>query len=261
MQINRKITIKQLDMSLILPNNVRDVKHGGHKIVIIGKPGEGKSILIDDILYQKRHIFPTGLACSGTEDSNKNYANRFPDCFIYNALNEEIVQSFINRQVVSRDHLSVPWAVLVLDDVMTDPNMFNNQVFYDLFKNGRHYALLCILALQYGMDIKPGIRDVLDGVFIFRNPLLRSRKKIYENFASIIPSFDLFCKIMDTVTNDHTALYIHNSSTSNNIEDCVFWYKAKRVPSDFKVGCKEFWDFDRVRNKNSQSSSADRPHR
>ena len=68
------------------------------------------------------------------------------------------------------------------------------------------------------------------------------RKVMYENYAGIIPDFKLFCEIMDEITNDHTALYIHNFSTTNNWQDCVFWYKAKPVDKDFRFGADEYID-------------------
>ena len=93
------------------------------------------------------------------------------------------------------------------------------------------------------MDVKPVIRTNIDGVFILRETNLRNRRSLYDNYAGIIPTFDMFCEIMDQITNDYTALYIHNATTSNNLEDIVFYYKAKPVPCDFKFGSKDFWKF------------------
>ena len=53
----------------------------------------------------------------------------------------------------------------------------------------------------------------------------------------------MFCDIMDQLTDDYTALYIHNSTHSNKLEDCIFYYKAKKIPDDFKFGCPDYWDF------------------
>ena len=97
------------------------------------------------------------------------------------------------------------------------------------------------------MDIKPVIRTNVDGVFILRETNLRNRKSLYENYAGIIPDFTMFCAIMDSITTDYTALYIHNATTSNKLEDCLFWYRAKPVPEDFKLGCRDLWKFHRSR--------------
>lgn len=70
---------------------------------------------------------------------------------------------------------------------------------------------------------------------------------MYENYGGIIPDFKLFCTILDQITDDFTALYIHNTTDTNNWKDCVFWYKAQKVPSDFKFGCPEYWQYHEQR--------------
>jgi len=126
---------------------------------------------------------------------------------------------------------------------MDDPKMFNNKLFHSLYKNGRVWDFLMITAMQYCMDVKPVIRTSIDGAFIFREPNLKVRRALYENYASIIPTFKLFCALMDNLTEDYTCLYIHNRTQSNNIEDCVFWYKGKAVPEGWKFGSRDYWAF------------------
>ena len=100
-----------------------------------------------------------------------------------------------------------------------------------------------VLSLQYALDIKPAIRTNIDGTFILRETNLRNRKILHDNFAGVIPDFTLFCEILDQLTDDYSAVYIHNATTSNKMEDCVFWYKAKPVPENFRIGCDDYWDF------------------
>ena len=40
---------------------------------------------------------------------------------------------------------------------------------------------------------------------------------------------------------------IHNATTSNNLEDIVFYFKAKPIPDDFRFGSKDFWKFHQNR--------------
>ena len=98
------------------------------------------------------------------------------------------------------------------------------------------------------MDVKPVIRTNIDGTFILREPSLKNRRALWENYAGIIPDFSMFCEIMDQITDDYTALYIHNATQSNKLEDCVYWYKApKNTPHGFKMGCPDFWLFHEQR--------------
>lgn len=199
--------------------------------------------LITSLLYEKRHIFPAGIIMSGTEDSNSYYKRIIPSTFVYNRLDEKKIEDFIVRQKAAKKFVSNPWAVLLLDDCTDDPKLFNRSLFQGLYKNGRHWKMLFILSLQYCMDIKPVIRTNVDGVFILRETNLRNRKSLWENYAGVIPDFSMFCSIMDQITDNFTALYIHNATTSNKLEDCLFWYKAKDVPKNFRFGSRDLWKF------------------
>ena len=218
---------------------------GDHKFLLASCDvvhNTGKSTLIGSLLYAKKHIYPCGVAFSGTEDSNHFYKTIFPSTFVFNTYDEDQIQKVIRRQKIAKEHLENAWAVMILDDCTDDPALFRKPLQQGLYKRGRHWRLWYILSLQYGMDVRPVIRTNVDGVFILREANLRNRKVMYENYAGIIPDFKLFCDILDQITDDYTALYIHNATRTNDWRDCVFWYKAKPAPKDFKFGCDTFWD-------------------
>lgn len=242
----QKISIKELDLNMISPASLSD--YNSSKLVIIGKPGTGKTFLIKSLLYNKHTIIPTGIVMSGTEDSNAAYSEIFPPIFIFNGMDTNKIEQFIRRQKVSMQNIPEnPWSLLLLDDCADDPKILRTPLFQDIFKNGRHWKMLFILSLQYALDIPPSVRTNVDGVFILRENNLRNRKVLYENYAGIIPDFKLFCDIMDQLTNNYTALYINNTGTSTDWRDCVFWYKAKPVPDGFKFGCPDYWGFANTR--------------
>lgn len=243
------LNIRELDVNIIMPSIERmyEPKQGGSKITVIGKAGTGKSTMLKSLLYEKSAIFPIAMGMSGTEDSNQFLSSILPKLFIYNNLDTEKIKDFVKRQKYAKKYLKNPWGVLILDDVTDDPKIFNDTLFKGIYKNGRHWKLLFILSLQYCMDIKPDIRSNIDGTFLLRETNLRNRRSLWENYAGVIPDFGTFCELMDKLTDDYSALYIHNQSTSNKLEDCVFWYKAKPVPDDFKLGCPDYWKFHNTR--------------
>lgn len=243
------LRIRELDPDMIAPmtKNKDKPDQGGSKIVVIGKPGTGKTTLITSLLYEKSHIFPAGVVMSGTEDSNGHYGRIFPSSFVYNALDKNQIDGFIKRQKIAKTHLPCPWAILLLDDCTDDPKLFNDPMFQGIFKNGRHWKMWFILSLQYSLDIKPVIRTNVDGTFILRETNMKNRRSLWENYAGVFPDFGMFCEVLDQLTDDYTALYVHNQTTSNKLEDCVFWYKAKPIPPNFRIGCDEYWHFHEER--------------
>lgn len=207
----------------------------------------GKTTLIASLLYGKKHIFPVAMAMSGSEDSNHFYKQILPSTFVFNDYDPEQIKSFVKRQKMAKLYLENPWAILLLDDCTDDPKIFNSKLQHAIYKKGRHWNMWYILSLQYSMDVKPVIRTNVDGIFILRESILKNRENLWRNYAGIIPDFKLFCTLMDELTDDFTAMYIHNTGTSNDWRDCVYWYKAPIIPKDFKFGCKEYWDFHEQR--------------
>lgn len=245
-----KIEISELDPDIIPPitSRMNDPNYnGGCKLVIVGKPGTGKSSLIKSILYSKKHIFPVGIAMSGSEDSNHAYKEIMPSSFVFNEYDEDKISQFIKRQKIAMRHLPNPWAVMILDDCTDDPRLFNKPLQQALYKKGRHWKMLYILSLQYAMDVKPVIRTNVDGIFILREPLLKNRESLYKNYASIIPDFTTFCELMDKLTDDYCAMYIHGATQTNSWQECVFYYKASIISKDWKFGCPEYWKFHESR--------------
>jgi energy-coupling factor transporter ATP-binding protein EcfA2 len=242
----RVFRIKELDINTIRPVNISDK---GAKYAVIGKPGTGKSTLIKTLLYYKKHIIPTIKVHSGTEEDTGDYMKFIPSLFIDTDLKLQAIADLKKRKKYAIQYLDNPWVANVLDDVTSDPKLFNKEIFLDYYKNGRHWKLFSVIALQYCMDIKPSLRTCIDGAFILRETNKRNRESLYTNYAGCIPTFQDFNDIMDQITDNYTALFINNMTQSNKIEDMVFYYKPdiNRIPLDWKFGCEEIWDCNEQR--------------
>lgn len=253
----RFVEIHEFDMNNMHPHSADDLKHGV-KIFIVGKPGFGKSQIIESILLYKGHICPVAQIFSGTENVNHFYRDKSTYITTFNNLDMKAMDNFAKRQNIARQYLENPWAFQVLDDVTDDPYILKDSLFGSYFKKGRHWAMIMINAVQYCMDIPSGLRSCVDYIFLLANGIPAERQKLYDNFASgAIPTYKDFCDIMDQITGDYNALVIDNTNTSPFIKDRVFYFKAdiSRVPPNFKVGCPDAYDFNEERlNKNYRES-------
>ena len=77
---------------------------------------------------------------------------------------------------------------------------------------------------------------------LLRENNIQNRKKLYENYAGMFHTFDMFCQTMDLCTENFGCLVIHNGSKSNKLDEQVYWYRGEDH-SDFKVCCPEAWEF------------------
>lgn len=214
-------------------------------VVFIGKRNTGKSFLIKDLLYHKKS-FPIGTVISATECANNFYNNIVPGIFIHNKFNDELVANVLKRQQIIKKQKDIDHrAFFIMDDMMSSANQWiKSENIGSMFCNGRHYGCMFILTLQYVMGIPPMLRNNVDYVFILRENIYKSRKKLYENWAGMFPTFAMFEEVMKECTQNYECIVIKNNSLSNKIEDCVFWYKASQH-EDFRTCSDKYWDLDK----------------
>jgi hypothetical protein len=222
-------------------------------MVVIGKKDTGKSFLVRDILHTTHRHFPVGTVISATEAANEFFQNMVPSKFIHDKYRPEIVQNVIKRQATIKAKRNEdkknrggsssidPRAFLILDDCLYDAKSWiNEESTRFVFMNGRHIDLMTIITMQYPLGITPNLRTNVDFVFILRENILGNRRRIYENYAGMFPTFEMFCSFMDQCTEDYECLVICNNVSSNRLEDQVFWYKAADHPP-FRMFDQSLW--------------------
>ena len=236
-----KLKLRRFDIRSIKPDKV---------VVFIGKRETGKSFLVKDLLYYHKDI-PLGTVISGTEAANTFYGNMVPSLFIHDAFTPQVVANAVKWQrlvikKINKDKAQFgssnidPRAFLILDDCLYDQSWVRDENIRNLFMNGRHFKMFFIITMQYALGVPPNLRTNIDYVFILRENYVSNRKRLYEHYAGMFPSFEIFCQVMDACTEDFQCLVVNNNAKSNKLEDQVFWYKAE-PHSEFKIGAAEFW--------------------
>jgi len=226
----------------------------GPVIVLLGKRGTGKSYLVNDLLYYHKDI-PVGTVISGTEEGNGFYGRIVPKMFIHNEYNTAIIESVLRRQKgvmkqIKRERAAYnrtsidPRTFVIMDDCLYDSKWTRDKLMRLIFMNGRHWHIMLLITMQYPLGVPPVLRSNIDYVFILRENIIGNRKRIYDNYAGMFPTFDVFCTVMDKCTDNFECLVIKNNSQSNDLFDQVFWYKASQH-NDFKLGSKEFWEMSK----------------
>ena len=257
------LELKKFDMRNITfkPN-----ENKGPVVVLIGKRDTGKSFLVRDLLYMHQDI-PIGTVISGTEEGNGFYAKMVPKLFVHNEYNTAIIENILKRQKQVMKEMKKeidaykkttidPRAFVILDDCLYDGAWTRDKMMRLLFMNGRHWKIMLVITMQYPLGIPPMLRTNIDYVFILRENYIANRKRIYENYAGMFPTFESFCQVMDQCTENYECLVINNNSKSNKLQDQVFWYKADSH-GDFKLGSKEFWELSKGMNSDDEDDRYD----
>lgn len=210
--------------------------------VFIGKRNTGKSVLVTDILYHKKHI-PVGVVMSGTEEGNHHYQKFVPDIFIHGKYDKESIERAMARQknLVNLGRTNCN-AFILLDDCMYDKKFLKDECMREMFMNGRHWKIFFMLTMQYCMDLSPDLRTNIDYLFILKENILQNKEKLYKNFFGMFANFKDFCTVMDACTSNFGCLVLDNTSRSTKIEDCVYYYKADLHPN-FRVGSPAMWAY------------------
>ena len=232
----------------------RPDENKGPVIVLIGRRDTGKSFLVQDLMYHHQDI-PIGTVISGTEAGNGFFAAHVPKLFIHDAYNTAIIENILKRQKavlkqVKKEQEAYkkssidPRTFVVLDDCLYDNKWTKDVMMRLLFMNGRHWKVMLVITMQYPLGIPPNLRTNIDYVFILREPYIANRKRIYDNYAGMFPTFESFCQVMDQCTENYECLVINNNAKSNKLQDQIFWYKAQQH-GPFKLGSKEFWEISK----------------
>lgn len=233
------LKLKKFDMSSIKSDKV---------VLFIGKRETGKSFLVRDLLWHNRDL-PVGTVISGTEGANQFYSKMIPSIFIHDEYTPEIINNFVKRQgrLIKKqvggapEYQNIdPRAFLILDDCLYDNTWVKDKNVRSLFMNGRHFKAFFIITSQYSLGIPPNLRTNVDYVFVLRETIHSNRRRLFEQYCGMFPTYEFFCSVMDQCTENFECLVINNNSKSSKLEEQVYWYKGADHP-DFRLGADILW--------------------
>lgn len=236
-----EFNIREFDMNQI----------GEHPVCIfIGKRRTGKSILVLDYLYHNQDI-PMGTCISPTDEFNRTFSGKIPDMFIHEEFTPELLEKFVHRQkIMSKRRESDSQysdvdtrSFLIFDDCLYDAkNWVNDKNIRFIFMNGRHVGITFLLTMQYLLGIPPNLRSNVDYVFICKETKTNVKRKLFEYYAGMFPTFEMFNQVLNECTKDYGCMVIDNTTSSDKLDDQVFWYKSDIANlKKFKLCDDIFW--------------------
>ena len=242
-----KLKVKKYDPTAVKPHRIS---------LVVGKRGSGKSRLLVDLLYHMPPVdFVIGMA--PTEETIETFREFIPESCIFHNFNQNKLEQMIAlqreliRKKITRSFL------LILDDCLYEKSVLKSTAMRELFLNGRHLHISMIICAQYVMDLSPDLRTNVDYIFAMRENIIANRAKLHKFFYGMFEKYDDFAKTMDATTANFGSMVLDNTSKSNEIEDCVYWYRARIDLPGFRLGRKIYWKLDRKCKRKEVLNSED----
>jgi AAA+ ATPase superfamily predicted ATPase len=216
----------------------------GCTAVCIGRRNTGKTTLLENILYNNRGRYNLGMIMSPTMSTQQRFLKIAPRCLVgdYDPDKFKRYIQFLEKTSLQQgSNIDILETLYVLDDCAFDKVLYKSKEMRKLAFNGRHFKMDCIFSVHYCMDITPDIRSNIDYMFILKESRLDSRIKLHKNFFGVISKFSDFCSVLDKCTENYECLVLDNTVSSNNPEDCLFYYKANPNLESFHLFDPFFW--------------------
>lgn len=209
-------------------------------ILLIGKRGTGKSVLLEELLWAMRDKVDFSLCFTPTQDSRDMFERHMPSSWIHSDFDGARIEQLCAFQR-SKPTDKKRNVLLVLDDMAADKRVVRSTGMRDIFFNGRHEHITYISSQQYCLDMPPDLRTNVDYVFCLKDNILANKQRLWKFFFGMFARFEDFARVMDTVTSDFGVLCLDNTSRSNELSDMLSWYRASPEPREFRIGKPIFW--------------------
>lgn len=208
-------------------------------LFVLGKRDSGKSTLIKNILFHFRNQVRKVFVMSGSEDANHFYeTTAIPITFIKGKLDIALLHAIFNLQKEFQEP-----CLLILDDLSFEKALKKDPTLIEILFKGRHFNMGLIFAAQYLIHIPLDLRTSYDFAFVFGDNNGKNQDRLFENFFSFVSNAAEFRKIFRYFTSNRRVLVADGAASSFEIDECMYYFKSKKITGVFHVGCTEYRAF------------------
>ena len=238
-------TIKEFDPSMMKewPN---------FTMLIFGRRGTGKSILLRDFLYKTKDLYGSIHIFSNTAHLQKDLFDYAPKLNIHKGFDMEEMQRLYNEQERAcmeaeetvEGKASVPILLFVFDDIISDANVRHCALYDSIYTLGRHVRIAMITLSQEMMG-KSGITKVCrvntDLVITFFPSNYADRKGTVEQYLSTCNDRKIGMELVNDITlKDFTAIVMFVKKSTSDYTKYVYSYRVPEEtvnnPPKFMIG-------------------------
>lgn len=239
--------VQKLDLSKI--------EHG-RNFLLLGARNTGKSVLLEDLLYQRRANAEFVAAQTSTTSTKDMLCKHIPECLVSgDGFNADLLQRYIDQIRENTNKGKTRRSFWIGDDLAFDTSFMKSKQLKYLTMNGRHDNNETYITCQYLLNVTPAMRSNADIVMALAEPIKSNRRKLYEYFFGMFPTFNLFERVFEQVTANHGVLCMDRTQKSGKLEDIVKFYKATPNPPPFRLGKQIYWILSELHIKHAKKQT------
>lgn len=229
-------------------------------LAFIGRRKSGKTTMILETLYRKRHAFTFGLVFCGSKATAAQYANVIPSSFIYDEFRPDVLRSVYDKQERDVELGRAQNIFVLLDDLGFASKTFaNDETIKRIMMNGRHARVFFCISTQYALTLPPALRGQIDVTFLCKERNPHNRERLYDAFNPSFGSFAQFDRCMESCTQNYETFVLLNCHNEGDApEDSCRFYKAT-PDRRFRVNAKGTWWKFHVQRYDPQHFMRDAP--
>lgn len=177
------------------------------KNLIVGRRGTGKTTLISNILDKYINDCPNGeiVVCSTMDLHKSFYSTKYPKATLYQTYDDTLFKQYLGD---NNDNI-----LFIFDDCIKNYHKMEKYVALSKLMLKDNISII-VTACPYNDDIP----NKFNNVFLFYECFYVNQKRLYSQFGSIFPSFNLFKKNFLKLTQDFGCVVFTKSD--------VYYYKA-----------------------------------
>lgn len=202
-------------------------------LVLNSKPRGGKSHLARYLVYSNRKHIAHGIAFSKSafRPGNLEYIPNFEGDprymnFKHMVFSDAVLREFLNGQARYPEG-ERPLGLIMFDDDISDPNMWNSPSVIDAATMYRHYNIWLIISTQYINKLSTTVRECASQVALFKMDSKRSIDAAYEAYGQEFEDAEQFKRWLFQVTAQPE---LHNFAWKDKINDAP--WEVCRAPAN-----------------------------
>lgn len=206
-------------------------------ILLNSRPGGGKSHMARYLVYELRDYIAYGVVYSksifkeGNIDYIPAYTNKPEDLakyenFRFDRFSKENLAEVLKMQSQYPEG-KAPLCLVMIDDDISDPDMFTCEEFVDAITMFRHYNLLFIVCTQYINKLTTVMRECASCVGLFKMTTKRSIEAAFESYGVEFENYKDFRNWLSKNTKNPKD---HNICWKDRANDLP--WKVIRAPKD-----------------------------